>query len=52
MTKIDWRMEGQLYVDVLGDELGGTIEQCGLEKGDVIFQQDYDPKHKCQKAIN
>ena len=49
-TKIDSRMDGQLYVDILEDELGQTLEWYGLEREGIIFQQDNDPKHKCKKA--
>ena len=43
--KIDGRMDGQLYVDILEDDLQASLEYYAKEPGDVIFQQDNDPKH-------
>ena len=49
-TKIDGRMDGELYVSILEDEVQQSIEYYGKEVEDVIFQQDNDPKHTCSKA--
>ena len=48
--KIDGRMDKELYVQILEDELLGTLEEYGLEVDDVIFQQDNDPKHTSKVA--
>ena len=48
--KIDGRMDGDLYVQILEDELQQSLEYHGKQATDIIFQQDNDPKHKCKKA--
>jgi transposase len=48
--KIDGRMDGDLYLKILEEDLQESISYFGKTKGDVIFQQDNDPKHKCKKA--
>ena len=49
-TKIDGRMDGDLYLQILKDELQQTLEYYGLHPSDIIFQQDNDPKHTCKKV--
>jgi DDE superfamily endonuclease len=51
-TKIDGRMDGDLYLQILKDELQQTLEYYGLNPPDIIFQQDNDPKHTCRKVKN
>jgi transposase len=48
--KIDGRMDGELYVKILEEDLQGSIEYFEKTPGDIIFQQDGDPKHRCNKA--
>ena len=48
--KIDGRMDGDLYIKILQDELGESLQHYNKQMGDVIFQQDNDPKHTCKKA--
>ena len=48
--KIDGRMDGDLYIQILEDDLQRSMEYYDKESGDIIFQQDNDPKHKCKKA--
>ena len=51
-TKIDGRMDADLYVSILDDELQATLEYYGKDIEDVVFQQDNDPKHKSKKTTN
>lgn len=48
--KIDGRMDGDLYVSILEDDLQGTMQYYSKTTHNMIFQQDNDPKHKCHKA--
>ncbi|KAG0847630.1 hypothetical protein G6F17_012358 [Rhizopus arrhizus] len=49
MCKINGNMDKTLYKEILEDELERTIEygtnKLGLERHQVIFQHDNDPKH-------
>ena len=51
-TKIDGRMDANLYVSILETELQESLKYYKKKTGDVIFQQDNDPKHKSKKATN
>ena len=44
-SKIDDRMDGNLYLQILKDELQQTLEYDDLNPSETIFQQDNDPKH-------
>jgi len=48
--KIDGRMDGDLYVKIMEEDLMASIEYYGTSPEHVIFQQDNDPKHTCKKA--
>jgi len=48
--KIDGRMDGELYCQILEDELQESIKHFNKSPEDVIFQQDNDPKHKSHRA--
>jgi DDE superfamily endonuclease len=48
--KIDGKMDANLYVQILEDELQQTLVDYGFTPEDIIFQQDNDPKHTSRKA--
>ena len=50
LCKIDGRMDAELYTSILKDELLKTVEFYNLDREEVIFQQDNDPKHTSKKA--
>ena len=49
-AKIDGRMDGDLYLQILKDKLLNTIQYHGLDPSNIIFQQDNDLKHTCKKV--
>lgn len=48
--KIDGKMDGELYIKIMEDELKESLAYYNKQVEDVIFQQDNDPKHTCIKA--
>ena len=48
--KIDGRMDGNLYLKILEEDLQESIHHYGKSPDDIIFQQDNDPKHTCKKT--
>ncbi len=49
-TRIEGKMDAELYTTILGDELLNTLEWFDLDVEDVYFQQDNDPKHTSKMA--
>ena len=46
----DGRMDAALYCRILSDELVDTLDYYRLNRDDIIFQQDNDPKHTSNLA--
>ena len=49
-TRIDRRMDAELYVSILEDELQDSLDWWGKTIPDIEFQQDNDPKHTSKLA--
>ena len=49
-TRIDERMDGDLYLTILKEELQQSLEFYDLNPSNIIFQQDNDPKHTYKKV--
>ena len=49
-TRIEGKMDADLYVRIMEDELQQTLELWGKTTDDVVFQQDNNPKHTSKKA--
>lgn len=50
MAKIEGNMNAELYCTILNEDLKGTIEWYGMNKDEMIFQHDNDPKHTASKT--
>ncbi|KAL0955395.1 hypothetical protein HGRIS_001642 [Hohenbuehelia grisea] len=50
MVEVEGRMNAEQYVDILTDGLLPSIEESGIPAGDLICQQDNDPKHTSKLA--
>ncbi|KAF7762702.1 hypothetical protein Agabi119p4_9303 [Agaricus bisporus var. burnettii] len=50
--QIEGKMDADLYVSILEDNLEDSMEYYGKKREDFIFQQDNDSKHKSKKAQN
>ena len=44
-TRIDGGLDAPLYVKILEDELQQTIDYYQLDRQNIVFQHDNDPKH-------
>ena len=49
-TRIEGRMDADLYVSIMEDKLKKTLEYRGQTTDDVIFPQDNDPQHTSKNA--
>lgn len=50
MCHIKGRMNGELYVEILEDNLQGTLRYHKKKPKNILFQQDNDSKHTCKLA--
>ena len=50
--RIHGNLDSDLYVAILEDELLGTLRCYEIEKGQMTFQHDNDPKHTSKKVKN
>jgi transposase len=48
--RINGKMDQQMYLQILGDELLQTIEYYNMDQNHVIFQHDNDPKHTAKSV--
>ena len=48
-TRIDGRMDADLYVSILEDELQNSLGYWGKTLEEVVFQHDNDLKHTSKK---
>lgn len=48
--RIDGAMDSALYVQILEEDLQGSLEFWGKEVSEIIFQHDNDPKHTSKMA--
>ena len=49
-TRIEGRMDGELYRSILDEGLQNSIRYYQLDPAKIIFQQDNDPKYTHKKA--
>ena len=49
-AKIDGRMDGDFYLQILKDELLNTLQYYGFNPFDIIFQQNNNPKYTYKKV--
>jgi len=47
LVKIDGKMDTDLYMQIMEDDLLGSLDWYDISPREIIFQQDNDPKHKC-----
>ena len=50
--KIDRRMDGDIYIKILEEDLQASINYYSKSPSDIILQQDNDLKHTCKKTKN
>jgi len=48
LHRIDGTMNAKMYTSILRRDFLGTLRDYGVDRSEVIFQQDNDPKHMAQ----
>ena len=51
-TRIEGKMDADLYVSIIEDELQESLHYYNKTPTDIIFQHDNDPKHTSRRAQN
>ena len=52
MVEVEGRMKADYYVQILEQGLLESMENSGIPAGNIIFQQDNDPKHTSNLATD
>ena len=50
LSEVEGKMDAEQYVAILEEGLLQSMEESGIPEGEVIFQQDNDPKHISRRA--
>ena len=50
LSEVEERIDAEQYVAILEAGLLQIMEESEVPEGDIIFQQDNDPKHTSRKA--
>jgi hypothetical protein len=50
LSEVEGRMDAEQYVAILEQGLLQSMEDSGIPEGDIILQQDNDPKHTSRRA--